>query len=82
MTRIAEGARYEISVDGTVRTLRGALEIALEAANVLKVCNRYSNVVIRAQTAGKIMEFAYQRRRLRSPHSRNFEAAMTPAKGH
>jgi hypothetical protein len=39
-----QGARYEISVDGTVRTHRDTRETALEAANVLKACNRYSKV--------------------------------------
>jgi hypothetical protein len=44
--KIAERAQYEISVDGTVRTHRDTLEIALEAANVLKACNPYSKVVV------------------------------------
>ncbi len=55
--KIAEGARYEISVDGTVRTHRDAMEIALEVANVLKACHPHSKVVVRDQTTGETMEF-------------------------
>ncbi len=55
--KIPEDARYEISVGGTVRTHRDAMEIALEAANVLKACNPYSKVVVRDQTTGKTFEF-------------------------
>jgi hypothetical protein len=53
----AEGARYEISVDGTVRTHWDALDIALEAANVLKACNPHSKVVVRDLTTGQNIEF-------------------------
>jgi hypothetical protein len=45
-------------MDGTVRTHRDALDIALEAANVLKACNPYSKVVIRDLSTGEVMEFA------------------------
>jgi hypothetical protein len=34
------GARYAISIDGTVRTHRDVQEIAIEAANFLKAQNR------------------------------------------
>ncbi len=43
---MTEGARYEISIDGTVRTHRDTREIAIEAANFLKARNPYSKVVI------------------------------------
>jgi hypothetical protein len=33
------GARYAIVVDGVVRTHRDTLEVALEAASVLKACH-------------------------------------------
>ena len=57
MMKIAAGARYEISVDGTVRTHRDDREIALEAANVLKPCNPYSIVVVRDLSTGETLEF-------------------------
>ena len=57
MMKPAEGARYEISVDGTVRIHRDDREIALEAANVLKACNPYSNVVVRDLSTGETLEF-------------------------
>jgi hypothetical protein len=46
-------ARYEISVDGTVRTHRDAREIAIEAANVLKSRSPYSKVVVRDLWTGE-----------------------------
>lgn len=55
--KIAKGAGYEISVDGAVRTHRDALEIALEAANALKVCNPHSKIVVRDLTTGQNIEF-------------------------
>ena len=53
---MTEGSRYEISVDGIVRTHRDSLEIATEAANVLKACKPYSNVVVRDLLTGKLIE--------------------------
>jgi hypothetical protein len=53
-----EDSRYEISVDGIVRTHRHSLEIATEAANVLKACKPYSNVVVRDLLTGKVIESA------------------------
>jgi hypothetical protein len=61
--KIAESARYEISVDGTVRTHRDALEIALEAANVLKACNPHSKVAVRDVSTGETLEFDASRAR-------------------
>jgi hypothetical protein len=55
--KVAESARYEISVDGTVRTYRDTRDIALEAANVLKACNPNSNVVVRDLSTGEKNEF-------------------------
>jgi hypothetical protein len=57
MMEITEGARYEISVDGTVRACRDSREIALEAANVLKACNPYSKIAIRDLLTGETLEF-------------------------
>jgi len=57
MMKLAEGARYEISVDGTVRAHRDEREIALEAANVLKACHPDSNVVVRDLSTGETLEF-------------------------
>jgi hypothetical protein len=48
----AQGARYEISVDGTVRPHRDTREAALEAANVLKALNPYGKIVIRDLQTG------------------------------
>jgi hypothetical protein len=42
-----EGLRYAIVVDGIVRTHRDQLEVAMEAASVLKACRSRSRVVIR-----------------------------------
>jgi len=53
---MTEGSRYEISVDGIVRTHRDSLEIATEAANVLKACKPYCNVVVRDLLTGRIIE--------------------------
>jgi hypothetical protein len=53
---ITEGARYDISVDGTVRTHGDAQEIAIEAANVLKARSPYSKIVIRDLQTGETME--------------------------
>ena len=47
-----EGARYAIVVDGVVRTHRDRLEIAMEAASVLKACRPYSRVVIQDLQTG------------------------------
>jgi hypothetical protein len=49
-------ARYEISIDGTVRTHRDAREIAIEAADLLKARSAYSKVVIRDLWTGEITE--------------------------
>jgi hypothetical protein len=49
-------ARYEISIDGTVRTHRDVRDIAIEAANFLKAQNPYSKVVIRDLLTGETME--------------------------
>ena len=49
-------ARYEISIDGTVRTHRDAGEIAIEAADLLKAQSPYSKVVIRDLWTGEAME--------------------------
>jgi hypothetical protein len=48
-----DGARYAVVVDGIVRTHRDTLEVALEAASVLKACHPYSKVVIRDLRTGK-----------------------------
>jgi hypothetical protein len=53
---MTEGSRYEISVDGIVRTHRDSLAIATEAANVLKSCKPYSNVVVRDLLSGELIE--------------------------
>ena len=55
---MTDSARYEISVDGVVRTHRDSQDIALEAANVLKACSPYSKVVIRDLSNGETMEFS------------------------
>jgi hypothetical protein len=55
--KIAEGARYEIIVDGIVRTYRDAPDIALEAANVLKACNPHAKVIVRDLSTGQTLEF-------------------------
>ena len=55
--KIVESARYEISVDGAVRTHRDTREIALEAANVLKACKPYSKVVVCDLSTGEMLEF-------------------------
>jgi len=47
-----EGARYAIVVDGVVRAHRDRLEIATEAASVLKACRPYSKVVIQDLQSG------------------------------
>ena len=43
----AEGAKFEISVDGKVRSNRDVREIAFEAAEYLKVTNPNVRVVVR-----------------------------------
>jgi hypothetical protein len=53
---MTEGARYVISVDGTVRTHRGAREIAIETTDFLKARNPYSKVVIRDLLTGETTE--------------------------
>jgi hypothetical protein len=50
------GARYAISIDGTVRTHRDARDIAIEAAEFLKTQNPYSKVVIRELQTGETTE--------------------------
>ena len=55
--KVTEGTRYEISVDGTVRTHRDTRDIALEAANILTACNPYSIVVVRDLSTGETLEF-------------------------
>jgi hypothetical protein len=47
-----EGLRYAIVVDGIVRTHRDQLEVAMEAASVLKACRPYGRVVIRDLQTG------------------------------
>jgi hypothetical protein len=49
-------ARYEISIDGTVRTHRDARKIAIEAADLLKARSPYSKVVIRDLWTGETTE--------------------------
>jgi hypothetical protein len=61
MMKIAEHARFEISVDGTIRAHRDAREIALEAANVLKACNPNGKVVVRDLSTGETLEFGVSR---------------------
>src|SRR5215471_19610981 len=51
---MTEGSRYEISVDGIVRTHRDSLEIA----TVLKACKPYTNVVVRDLLTGKVIQSA------------------------
>jgi signal recognition particle GTPase len=65
--KVAEGARYEISVDGAVRTHRDTREMALEAANVLKACRPHSKVVVRDLTTGETIEFAASDAMARKP---------------
>jgi hypothetical protein len=50
---MTEHGRYDIVVDGTVRTHRDTREAALEAANVLKAINPSSQIVIRDLRTGK-----------------------------
>jgi hypothetical protein len=52
------GARYEISVDGIMRTHRDLREIAVEAANYLKARNPHSKIVIRDLATGETTEVA------------------------
>jgi hypothetical protein len=52
------GARYEIRIDGILRTCRDRREIALEAAGALKAANPYSKVVIRDGETGETIETA------------------------
>ena len=47
-----EGVRYAIVVDGIVRTHRDQLQVAMEAASVLKACRPYGRVVIRDLQTG------------------------------
>jgi hypothetical protein len=50
------GARYAISIDGTVRTHRDVQDIAIEAAEFLKTQNPYSKVMIRDLQTGETVE--------------------------
>lgn len=51
--KIVEGARYEISVDGAMRTHRDTWEMA----NVLKACRPYSKVVVCDLSTVEMLEF-------------------------
>jgi hypothetical protein len=50
------GARYSISIDGTVRTHLDVQELAIEAAEFLKLQNPHSKVVIRDLLTGETTE--------------------------
>jgi hypothetical protein len=50
---MTEGARYEVSFDGTVRTHRDARESAIEVANALKAGSPYGKVIIRDLLTGE-----------------------------
>jgi hypothetical protein len=52
------GARYEISIDGVVRTHRDLREIAVEAATFLKLRNPPSRVVVRDLITGTKTEIS------------------------
>jgi len=47
--QMPQGARYEINVDGTMRTHRDKREMALEAANVLKALHLWTGAEIDPQ---------------------------------
>jgi hypothetical protein len=46
MTKPYSGARYEIAIDGTVRTHRDRKDLATETASFLKTSNVYAQVVV------------------------------------
>ena len=52
------GARYELSIDGVVRTHRDLRDIAVEAATFLKSKNPQSCVVVRDLITGTLIEIA------------------------
>lgn len=53
MIQPAPSARFEIGVDGTVRTHRGVCEVATDAAKVLKARQPYAKIVIRDLWTGE-----------------------------
>ena len=53
------GARYEIMIDGVVRTNRDTRKIAIEAANALKAANPHSRVVVRDRETGEAVEATF-----------------------
>jgi hypothetical protein len=50
------GARYAICIDGQVRTNRDVLEVAIEAADLLKSGNPYSKIAILDRLTGTTTE--------------------------
>jgi hypothetical protein len=65
------GARYEISIDGVVRTHRDLREIAVEAATVLKSKNPQSRVVVRDLITGTKTEIGGMRSVAAAESARN-----------
>jgi hypothetical protein len=48
------GARYEIAIDGTIRTYRDSEELAREAATYLKKLNPNSEITLRDLQTGTL----------------------------
>ena len=51
-----EGAKFEIIVDGNIRTYRDTKELAFEAARYLKTIKGHKEVKVRDLVTGEIME--------------------------